>query len=128
MIRISGVVLPDNKQVCIALTSLYGVGRESALKILNEAKVKPTTLTKDLTQQEEIKIRAILDKNHKLEGDLRSLIASHIRRLKDIHSYRGSRHAKSLPLRGQRTKTNARTKRGRKVTVGSGRKKSSEKT
>jgi small subunit ribosomal protein S13 len=128
MIRISGVVLPDNKQIQISLTSLYGIGRSIALEILKEAKVDPTTKTKDLTAQEEVRIRAILDKNHKLEGDLRSVIASHIRRLKDIHSFRGIRHSKNLPLRGQRTKTNARTKRGRKVTVGSGRKKSAEKT
>jgi small subunit ribosomal protein S13 len=128
MIRISGVVLPDNKQIRISLTSLFGVGQKVADKILTEAKVEPTTKTKDITPEEEIRIRSILEKNHKLEGDLRSQISGHIRRLKDIHSFRGSRHAKNLPLRGQRTKTNARTKRGRKVTVGSGRKKSSEKT
>lgn len=128
MIRISGVVLPDNKQIRISLTSLYGVGQKVADKILSEAKVDGSTKTKDLTPEEEVKIRAILDKNYKLEGDLRSQISAHIRRLRDIHAYRGTRHAKNLPLRGQRTKTNARTKRGRKVTVGSGRKKSSEKT
>lgn len=128
MIRISGVVLPDNKQIRISLTSLYGIGQKVSDKILGEAKVAGTTKTKDLTPEEEVKIRSILDKNHKLEGDLRSQISAHIRRLRDIHSYRGGRHAKNLPLRGQKTKSNARTKRGRKITVGSGRKKSSEKT
>lgn len=128
MIRISGVVLPDNKPIHIALTALYGIGRSTSEKILKDAKVDPIKRAKDITPQEETRIRNFLEKNHKVEGDLRSIIVSNIRRLKDISSYRGVRHMRNLPSRGQRTKTNARTKRGRKVTVGSGRKKATDKT
>lgn len=128
MIRIAGIVLPNEKPIYIALTSVYGIGESGAKKICTLSKVDPQKRTKNISSEEEIKLRSIIEKNFKLEGDLRTMISVNIRRLKEIHSYRGSRHSNNLPARGQRTKTNARTKRGKKVTVGSGRKKSAEKT
>lgn len=121
--RISGITLPDNKRIRYALNSLYGVGPSRALTILAEAKVDPMTKTKDLTTDEEARVRAILE-TIKLEGDLKREVSGNIKRLKDIGSYRGSRHAKRLPARGQRTKTNSRTIRGNvRKTMGSGRRK-----
>lgn len=128
MPRIAGVILPNEKTSIIALTAIFGIGRTSSKKILSEARVDKQKRIKDLTEQEENRIRSIIEQNYKIEGDLRSVISSNIRRLKDIQSFRGIRHIKNLPVRGQRTKTNARTKRGKKITVGSGRKKSAEKT
>ena len=121
--RISGITLPDNKRIRYALNFLYGVGPSRALSILAEAKVDPMTKTKDLTTEEEARVRAILE-SIKLEGDLKREVAGNIKRLKDIGSYRGSRHTKKLPARGQRTKTNSRTLRGNvRKTMGSGRRK-----
>jgi len=121
--RISGITLPDNKRIRYALNFLYGVGPSRAVSILAEAKVDNMTKTKDLTEAEEARIRAILE-TIKLEGDLKREVAGNIKRLKDIGSYRGSRHTKRLPARGQRTKTNSRTIRGNvRKTMGSGRRK-----
>ncbi len=124
--RISGITLPDNKRIRYALNFLYGVGPSSAMAILAKAKVDPMTKTKDLTADEEARVRAILE-TIKLEGDLKREVAGNIKRLKDIGSYRGSRHSKKLPSRGQRTKTNSRTLRGNvRKTMGSGRRKESK--
>jgi len=121
--RISGITLPDNKRIRYALNFLYGIGPSRAMTILAEAKVDPMTKTKDLSSDEEGRIRAILE-TIKLEGDLKREVAGNIKRLKDIGSYRGSRHSKRLPSRGQRTKTNSRTIRGNvRKTMGSGRRK-----
>lgn len=128
MARISGVNIPDNKQVQIALTYIFGIGLTSSQKILADAKIDPTTRVKDLTEPETSKIREAIDKNHTVEGDLQRTVSLAIGRLKEINSYRGTRHKNNLPARGQRTKTNARTKRGKRVTMGSGRKKSASKT
>jgi len=125
--RIAGINLDDKKRVEIALTRIFGIGRSQSNKILQQTQVDPNTRTKNITEAEESKIRTIIGKMV-VEGDLRRDISMNIRRLKDIGSYRGSRHAKKLPVRGQRTKTNARTKRGKRVTMGSGRKKATEKT
>ena len=128
MARIAGVNIPDNKRVEIALTYIFGIGKSSAGKILKSAKINPDTKVSKLNEGELDKIREIIEKKYQVEGNLRVEISQNIRRLKDIGSYRGERHAKNLPVRGQRTKTNARTKRGKKVTVGSGRKRAVEKT
>jgi len=128
MARIAGVNVPDNKHVEYSLAYINGVGVSLARKICADAGVKTGVKLKDLSDQEIERIREIIDKNYKVEGDLRMEISQNIKRLKEIGAYRGSRHAKNLPARGQRSKTNARTKRGKKVTVGSGRKKSADKT
>lgn len=128
MPRIAGVNIPDNKRIKYALTYLYGIGLSLSQKILKEAKIEPLKMAGDLTEQELDKIRTILEKNYKVEGDLRMEISQNIKRLKGIGTYRGERHSKNLPVRGQRTRTNARTKRGKRVTVGSGRKPPAEKT
>jgi small subunit ribosomal protein S13 len=121
--RILGITIPDNKQIEIALTTLYGVGRPRARFILAKAKVSPTVLAKDISVEQENDIRKIIE-SFRIEGDLKREVASNIKRLKDIKTYRGSRHAKRLPVRGQRTKTNSRTLRGNvRKTMGSGRKK-----
>lgn len=126
--RISGVTLPNDKRVEIALTYVYGVGLTTSKKILKQTGVSPDTRVKNLTDDEVNKIRVAIEGNIKVEGDVRREVSQDIKRLKEIGSYRGSRHSAGLPVRGQRTKTNARTKRGKKMTMGSGRKKSSEKT
>ncbi|MFA6531348.1 MAG: 30S ribosomal protein S13 [Patescibacteria group bacterium] len=126
-VRIANVNLPDSKRVEIALTYLFGIGLTLSKKILAESKISPDTRVKNLTDAELDKIRAAVGR-YRVEGDLKMEITQNIKRLKDISAYRGVRHTKGLPLRGQRTKTNARTKRGRKVTVGSGRKPSAQKT
>ncbi len=122
MVRIAGINLPDNKRVEIALTYIYGLGRSTAIKILDELKINKDTKTKDLDEKKVDELRIRIEKMT-IEGDLRRSVAQDIKRLKDIGSYRGSRHKASLPVRGQRTKTNARTKRGKRVTMGSGKKK-----
>lgn len=126
-VRIANVNLPDNKRIEIALTYLFGIGLALSQKILAEKKIDPNTRVKDLTEDQLEKIRAGVAP-YRVEGDLKMEISQNIKRLKEINSFRGTRHAKGLPARGQRTKTNARTKRGRKVTVGSGRKPAAQKT
>ena len=112
MARIAGVDIPREKRVEIGLTYVYGIGRTSSNKILAEAGINPDTRVKDLTEDEVIKIREIIDKNYKVEGYLRRETALNIKRLMEIGCYRGLRHRKNLPVRGQRTKTNARTRKG----------------
>lgn len=122
--RIIGINLPDNKRVDIALTYLYGVGRTSAVKILNATKIDLAKRAKDLTQDEVSRIKEYLEKNYKVEGELRQVIKQNIALLKDLQSYRGIRHMRRLPVRGQRTKTNSRTVRGNvRKTAGSGKRK-----
>ena len=128
MARIAGVNVPDNKRIEIALTYIYGIGRSTSNKILEKLKINKDARTKDLPTSDLEKIRVEIETNYKIEGDLRMEVNQNIKRLKEIGSYRGDRHSKKLPVHGQRTKTNARTKRGRRVTVGSGRKPSAEKT
>ncbi|MFA6493195.1 MAG: 30S ribosomal protein S13 [Patescibacteria group bacterium] len=128
MARIAGVNVPDNKHIEYSLPYIKGIGLPLSKKIVKQANVKAGTKTADLTAQELERIREIISKNYKVEGDLKMEIQSNIKRLQEISSFRGTRHMKNLPVRGQRTKTNARTKRGKKMTVGSGRKKSAEKT
>jgi small subunit ribosomal protein S13 len=119
--RILGITLPENKRIEIALTCLYGIGRSRANEILDKASVNPDKKPKDLTQDEENTIRKIVEE-YKIEGDLKRQISSNIKRLKDIKAYRGIRHIRSLPTRGQRTKTNSRTRRGNtRKTMGTGR-------
>lgn len=121
--RISGINIPEEKRIEIGLTVLFGVGRPRALSILKEAKVDPATKGKELTPEQENRIRALLE-GIKIEGDLKRIVGANIKRLKDIKSYRGNRHARRLPARGQRTKTNSRTLRGNvRKTMGSGRRK-----
>jgi len=127
--RVSGVNIPKEKRVLISLTYVYGIGPTTAKKILEQAQVPLTTRTKDLTQDQEDKIRNLVEKGHRTEGDLRRDVSSNIKRLKDIKSYRGTRHAKRLPSRGQRTKTNSRTTRGNKRNMAaSGKKPTAQKT
>jgi small subunit ribosomal protein S13 len=128
MARIASVTIPDAKRVEIALTYIYGIGLTSSRKILDETKIDYNTRVKDLTESELSKIRELVDKSYEVEGDLQRQVAENIKRLKEINAYRGLRHKANLPVHGQRTKTNARTKRGKKVTMGSGRKKSAAKT
>ncbi len=121
MARIAGITLP-NKRMEIALTYVYGIGRSKALDILEKTKIDKDTRAADLTGAEEKLLRDEIEKGHKVEGELRRDVQAHIKRLKEIGSYRGSRHAKGLPARGQRTKTNSRTVRGNvRKTMGSGR-------
>lgn len=117
MARIAGVDLPKEKRVEIGLTYVYGIGRKSANDILAKAGINPDTRVKDLTDAEEAKIREIIDAEYTVEGDLRRNVALNIKRLVEINCYRGTRHRKGLPCRGQRTKTNARTRKGPKKTI-----------
>lgn len=128
MARIAGVTIPAEKQVQIALTYIYGIGPHFARTILAAAKVEPTTRVKDLTEAEEQRIREIIDANYSTEGDLQRLVTNNIKRLKDIASYRGLRHKNGLPVRGQRTRTNAKTRKGKGVAVGGVQKKAATKT
>src|SRR3989338_3643988 len=112
MVRIAGVNIPDNKKIPISLTYIYGIGHPLAGRILTSAKVDKNKRTKDLTPQEVGRLRDIIEKDYKIEGELRREITLNIKRLKDIGSYRCTRHKKNLPVRGQRTKTNSRTRRG----------------
>jgi small subunit ribosomal protein S13 len=122
MARIAGVDIPKDKRVEVALTYLYGIGPVLSKKILEQTKVNPDTRVRDLTDDEINRIREVIDKGYKVEGDLRKEITFNIKRLVEIGSYRGLRHRRGLPVRGQRTKTNARTKRGpRKTVAGRGR-------
>jgi small subunit ribosomal protein S13 len=123
MARISGIDLPKEKRVEISLTYIYGIGRTASNKILASAGVNPDTRTKDLKEEEISRIAAIIQKEYRVEGDLRREISQNIKRLVDIGSYRGFRHRRSLPVRGQRTKSNARTRKGPRKTVGVTRKK-----
>lgn len=119
--RVLGVTLPDNKRAMYSLTALYGIGLARAISILQEAKVDPMKKVAEINEDEENRIRKIIEA-FTLEGDLKREVSQNVKRLKDIQSYRGSRHARHLPVRGQRTKTNSRTVRGNKrVTMGSGR-------
>ena len=117
MARISGVDLPRDKRIEVGLTYVYGIGPTSAKKILAETGINPDTRVKDLTEQEEALLRECIDKNYVVEGDLRRSVALNIKRLTEIGSYRGLRHRRGLPVRGQRSKTNARTRKGQKRTV-----------
>ncbi|MDF2520641.1 MAG: ribosomal protein [Clostridia bacterium] len=122
MARIAGVDLPREKRVEIGLTYIFGIGRVTSNKILAEAGISPDTRVKDLTEAEVGKLREIIDRNHRVEGDLKRDIALNIKRLMEIGCYRGIRHRRGLPVRGQRTKTNARTRKGPARTVGARRK------
>ncbi len=128
MARISGVTIPSEKQVQVALTYIYGIGPKFASTILAAAKVKPTTRVKDLTEAEEQSIREVIDTGYTVEGDLQRLVTNNIKRLKDVGSYRGLRHKNGLPVRGQRTRTNAKTRKGKGVAVGGAQKKAATKT
>lgn len=129
MLRIAGVNLPDQKRVEISLTYIYGIGRPTSLKLLSSLNIDPNTRTKDLAEKDANKLREVIEKTYRVEGDLRHQVKMNIKRLKEIGCYRGTRHQKSLPVRGQRTKTNTRTVRGNvRKTMGSGRKKASDKT
>lgn len=128
MARISGVTVPAEKQIQISLTYVYGIGPKTSTTILAAAKIDPTVRTKDLTDAEISRIQEIINEKHVVEGELQRIVSGNVKRLKDIGSYRGLRHKASLPSRGQRTKTNARTRRGKKVTVGGTAKKVASKT
>jgi len=123
MARIAGIDIPREKRVEIALTYVYGVGLPTSQKILAQANVNPDTRVRDLTEEQVNRLRDIIDRRYKVEGDLRREVALNIKRLQEIGSYRGLRHRRNLPARGQRTKTNARQRRGPKKTVGVRRKK-----
>ncbi len=128
MARIAGVTIPDNKQVQIALTYIYGIGPKTSMDILTEAKIEPTLRVKNLNDGEIGKLQEVITANYTIEGELQRVINGNIKRLRDINAYRGLRHKASLPSRGQRTKTNARTRRGKKMTVGGTAKKAPSKT
>lgn len=118
MARLSGVNIPDNKQVHVALTYIYGIGPKTSADILSTAKVEPSVRIKNLTDAELSRLQEIITNNYTVEGELQRIVTGNIKRLKDINAYRGLRHKANLPTRGQRTRTNARTRRGKKVTVG----------
>lgn len=128
MARISGVAIPNDKQVQIALTYVFGIGPKSSDDILTEARVDKTTRVKDLTETEISKIQDIINEKFMVEGELQRIVSGNVKRLRDIKSYRGERHAKRLPSRGQRTRTNGRTRRGKRVAVGGAQPKSASKT
>jgi len=123
MARIAGVDIPREKRVEIALTYIFGIGLSSSQKILKQTNVNPDTRVRDLTEDQVNRLREVIDRTHKVEGDLRREVALNIKRLIEIGSYRGLRHRRNLPVRGQRTKTNARQRRGPKKTVGARKKK-----
>jgi len=127
MARISGVDIPRNKRVEIALTYIYGIGRPTSNEILARTAISPDTRVRDLTEEEVIRLREIIDQEHTVESDLRRAVQLNIKRLMDIGCYRGIRHRRGLPVRGQRTKTNARTRRGRKGAAIGGKKKATKK-
>lgn len=128
MARIAGVTVPTDKQVQISLTYIYGVGPVLAGRILESCGIEPTTRVKDLTEAELAKIREEINANYTVEGELQRVVVNNIKRLKDINSYRGLRHKANLPSHGQRTRTNARTRRGKKITIGGTKKKVASKT
>ncbi len=115
--RVVGVNIPEEKRVDIALTYIYGIGRSNVYRVLETATVEPSKRLKDLSEEELGRLQKAIE-TYKIEGDLRAELASNIKRLKEIGTYRGGRHAKNLPARGQRTRSNARTKRGKRVTIG----------
>lgn len=123
MARIAGVDIPNDKRVVISLTYIFGIGPTSAQRICNKIGVDPSRRVKDLTEDESIRIRNIIENEHKVEGSLRGEVRDNIKRLMDIGSYRGQRHKRGLPVRGQRTSTNARTRKGPRARPGSGKKK-----
>ena len=127
MARIAGVTIPSEKQVWIALTSVYGIGRTTSKAILAEAKIEPTTRVKDLTEADEQKLNDIISK-YTVEGDLKRLVTNNIKRIKDINSYKGLRHKAGLPVNGQRTRMNARTRKGKAIAVGGAQPKAASKT
>jgi small subunit ribosomal protein S13 len=127
MARVAGINLPNEKRVVVGLTAVYGVGPTRARQLVAQTKLDPDTRIKDLSEEQVQKLRIALEA-YTVEGDLRREVSQSVKRLQDIQSYRGIRHTKKLPARGQRTKTNARTKRGKRVTVGSGRSKAAAKT
>ncbi len=128
MARIAGVSIPDNKQVWVALTYIYGIGPKTSHSILSVADVDPSVRVKNLTDSEISKLQDTITANYMVEGELQRTVTDNIKRLRDINAYRGLRHAANLPVRGQRTRTNARTKRGKKITVGGTAKKAPTKT
>ena len=129
MARIAGVTLPPHKRIDIGLSYIYGIGRPLSAKILTAIKVNPAVRVKELSEDEVARVREYIEKQFKVEGDLKREVMLNIKRLKEIGSYRGTRHAKNLPVRGQRTKTNSRTVRGNvRKTMGSGKKPSAQKT
>lgn len=128
MARIASVTIPNEKQVWIALTYIYGVGQTRSKAILAEAKVEPTTRVKDLTEADIQKINDLISNKYAVEGDLKRLVTNNIKRLKDINSYKGVRHKAGLPVNGQRTRTNARTRKGKAIAVGGAQPKAASKT
>lgn len=128
MVRIAGINLDNDKRIITALTAIYGIGPTTAQSIVESCKIQNNPKTKDLTDDEVERLRVYIDKNVSVESDARVLVTRNIKRLRDIAAFRGLRHAAHLPVRGQRTKTNARTRKGPKVTMGSGRKKAAAKT
>ncbi len=128
MARISGVTIPTDKQVWVALTYVHGIGQKFSYDILATAKVEPTTRVKNLTDAEIGRIQDVINENYQVEGELQRTVSANVKRLKEIKAYRGLRHSQNLPSRGQRTKTNARTRRGKKSTVGGTAKKAPSKT
>ncbi|MBI3810787.1 MAG: 30S ribosomal protein S13 [Nitrospirae bacterium] len=118
MARIAGVDLPREKRIVVGLTYIFGIGSSTSMKILKAGGVSPDTRVKDLKEDEVVKLRDIIEREYKVEGDLRKEVSMGIKRLMDIGSYRGLRHRKGLPVRGQRTKTNARTRKGPKKSIG----------
>lgn len=128
MARIAGVTLPSDKQVWIGLTYVYGIGRTTSKAILAAAKIEPTTRVKDLSEADEQKLNKIISEQYTVEGDLKRLVNNNIKRIKDINSYKGLRHKAKLPVNGQRTRTNARTRKGRAIAVGGAQPKAASKT
>lgn len=118
MVRISGVDIPNDKHICIALTYIFGIGRSAAEAMLDKLNINKSVKAKDLSENELVKIREYIEKNYTIEGDLRREISQNIKRLIEINSYRGIRHKRGLPVRGQRTHTNARTRKGKRRSVG----------
>jgi small subunit ribosomal protein S13 len=128
MARISGVTIPNEKQVLFAIQYVYGIGKKTSKEILEKAEVEFTIRTKDLTDAEISRIQDVINERHIVEGELHRIVTANIKRLKDVKTYRGMRHSQNLPSRGQRTRTNARTRRGKKLTVGGTAKKAPTKT
>jgi len=118
LVRISGVDIPNDKHICIALTYIFGIGRSTAVTILDKLNIEKSIKAKDLSEEELVKIREYIENNYTIEGDLRREISQNIKRLIEINSYKGIRHKRGLPVRGQRTHTNARTRKGKRRSVG----------
>jgi len=128
MARISGVTLPNDKQLWVALTYVHGIGQKTSYDILKKVNIDPTIRTKNLDNSQITKLQDVINNDYVVEGELQRIVTGNIKRLKDIKSYRGIRHTANLPVRGQRTRTNARTKRGKRVTIGGTAKKAASKT